>query len=82
MRNGQAVRTPLELRPGKAKRLRDNSTVCIVSSGIRGQSKGEWLDGTATFTTLEKLKHTLKHRNKSMGSRQGYLACFLVLKVT
>lgn len=81
-KNGQAVRTPVwftvdddsktvyvvtRAKTGKAKRLRNNSTVRIVPSGIRGQPKGEWLDGTATFTTPEQLKHALKQRNEKYG---------------
>jgi uncharacterized protein len=81
-RNGQAARTTVWFtvdydnktvyvvtrgKTGKVKRLRNNSTVRIAPSGIRGQLKGEWLDGTATFTTPEQLKHALKQRNKKYG---------------
>ena len=81
-RNGLAVRTPVwftadddnktvyvvtRAKTGKVKRLRNNSTVRIAPSGIRGHLKGEWLDGTATFATPEQLEHALKQRNKKYG---------------
>src|ERR1051326_5559196 len=43
------------------------SKVRIVPSGIRGQPKGEWLNGIATFATPEQLEHALKQRNKKYG---------------
>lgn len=80
-RNGQAVATPVwftidgdkmiyvvtRTETGKVKRLRNNSKVRIVPSGIRGQPKGEWLNGIATFATPEQLEHALKQRNKKYG---------------
>jgi len=81
-RNGQAVRTPVwftidednktiyvvtRTETGKVKRLRNNSTARIVPSGIRGQPKGEWLDGKATFADPEQLERALKQRNKKYG---------------
>ena len=52
---------------GKVKRLRNNSKVRVVPSGMRGQPKGEWLNGKATFTTPEQLERALKQRNKKYG---------------
>ncbi len=81
-RNGQAMRTPVwftidddnktiyvvtRTETGKVKRLRNNSTVRIVPSGIRGQPKGEWLNGKATFANPEQLERALKQRNKKYG---------------
>jgi PPOX class probable F420-dependent enzyme len=81
-RNGQAVRTPIwftidddnktiyvvtRTETGKVKRLRNNSTVRIVPCGIRGQPKGEWLNGKATFADPEQLERALKQRNKKYG---------------
>ena len=78
-RNGQAVATPVwftidddnkmiyvvtRTETGKVKRLRNNSKVRIVPSGMRGQPKGEWLNGKATFATPEQLERALKQRNK------------------
>jgi hypothetical protein len=36
---------------GKVKRLQNNSKVRIVPCGMRGQPKGQWLNGNATFAT-------------------------------
>jgi PPOX class probable F420-dependent enzyme len=81
-RNGQAVATPVwfttdddnemiyvvtRTKTGKIKRLRNNSKVRIVPSGIRGEPKGEWLNGKATFATPEELESALKQRNKKYG---------------
>ena len=52
---------------GKVKRLRNNPKVRIMPCGIRGQHKGEWLNGKATFATSEQLEIALKQRNKKYG---------------
>jgi uncharacterized protein len=81
-RNGQPVATPVwftidhdnkmiyiitRTETGKVKRLRNNSNVRIVPCGIRGQPKGEWLTGRATFATPEQQEIALKQRNKKYG---------------
>jgi uncharacterized protein len=81
-RNGQPVATPVwftfddnnniiyvitKTETGKVKRLRNNSKVRIVPCGIRGQPKGEWLNGRATFATAEQQEIALKQRNKKYG---------------
>jgi PPOX class probable F420-dependent enzyme len=81
-RNRQPVRTPVwftiddnnkmiyvvtRTETGKSKRLRNNPKVRIVPCSIRGQPKGEWLNGKATFATPEQLKIALKQRNKKYG---------------
>ena len=81
-RNGQPVATPVwftfddnnniiyvitRTETGKVKRLRNNSKVRIVPCGIRGQPKGEWLNGRATFATAEEQEIALKQRNKKYG---------------
>ncbi|HEY6885774.1 MAG TPA: PPOX class F420-dependent oxidoreductase [Nitrososphaeraceae archaeon] len=66
-RNGQAVTTPVwftidnnnnnmiyvvtRTETGKVKRLRNNSKVRIMPCSMRGQPKGEWLDGKASFAS-------------------------------
>ena len=67
---------------GKVKRLRNNSKVRVMPYGQRGQPKGEWLNGKATFATAEQLEIALKQRNKKYGLKANYLAFFLVPKVT
>jgi uncharacterized protein len=79
-RNGQAVRTPVWFtlnddkifvvtrnETGKVKRLQNNSRVRIVPSGIRGQPKGEWLNGNAAFASPVQLEHALKQRSMKYG---------------
>jgi PPOX class probable F420-dependent enzyme len=81
-RNGQSVATPVwftldddnkmiyvitRTETGKVKRLRNNSKVRIVPCGMRGQPKGEWLNGRATFATAEQQEIALKQRNKKYG---------------
>jgi uncharacterized protein len=81
-RNGQAVATPVwftiddnnkmiyvvtRTKTGKVKRLRNNSKVRIVPCTMRGQPKGEWLNGKATFASQEQLEIALKQRNKKYG---------------
>jgi PPOX class probable F420-dependent enzyme len=81
-RNGQPVATPVwftidhnnkviyvitRTETGKIKRLRNNSNVRIVPCGMRGQPKGEWLNGRATFATQEQQQIALKQRNKKYG---------------
>ena len=81
-RSGQPVATPVwftfddnnniiyvitRTETGKVKRLRNNSKVRIVPCGIRGQPKGEWLNGRATFATAEQQEIALKQRNKKYG---------------
>lgn len=79
-RNGQAMATPVwftidgdkifvvtRSKTGKVKRLRSNSKVRIVPSGMRGEPKGEWLNGKGTFATPSELERALKQRNKKYG---------------
>ncbi len=81
-RNGQPVATPVwftiddnnkmvyvvtRTETGKVKRLRNNSKVRIMPCGMRGQPKGEWLNGKASFASPEQLEIALKQRNKKYG---------------
>jgi uncharacterized protein len=81
-RNGQPVATPVwftiddnnkmvyvmtRTETGKVKRLQNNSKVRIMPCGMRGQPKGEWFSGKATFATPEQLEIALKQRNKKYG---------------
>jgi uncharacterized protein len=79
-KSGQAVATPVwftidgnkilvvtRSETGKVKRLRKNSKVRIVPSGMRGGPKGEWLNGKGVLATPEELEHALKQRKKKYG---------------
>ena len=65
--DGAALLVTTQLSTGKVKRLRNNSKVRIVPSGMRGEPKGKWLDGKAIFATQEELERALKQRNKKYG---------------
>jgi PPOX class probable F420-dependent enzyme len=79
-RNGQSVTTPVwftidgnkifivtRSETGKVKRIQNNSKVRIVPSAMRGEPKGKWLNGNATFATPQELEVALKQRNKKYG---------------
>jgi uncharacterized protein len=51
----------------KVKRLRNNSKARVMPHGLRGQPKGEWLNGKATFATADQLEIAFKQRNKKYG---------------
>ena len=61
-KNGQGVKTPVwfvlhngafymytEADSGKVKRIRNNRRVRVAVCNVRGDVKGEWLDGTASI---------------------------------
>jgi len=79
-KDGKAVVTPVwftidsgkifvvtKSETGKVKRLRNNQAVRVMPSGMRGQPKGEWLNGKGKFATPEELERALKQRNKKYG---------------
>ena len=78
-RNGQAIATPVwftiyedrisvvtRSETGKVKRLRNNSKVRIVPSGIRGQPKGEWLNGKAVFARSRRARPSVKTKKQEV----------------
>ena len=88
-RNGHSTTTPVwftidgnkifvvtRSKTGKVKRLRNYSKVRIVPSGMRGEPKGEWLNGKATFATPEQLEHALKQRSKKYGFKARLSSLF------
>lgn len=79
-KTGQAVATPVwfmnegdriivvtKSETGKVKRLRNNDKVRIVPSGMRGEPKGEWVEGKARFLDSDELDRALKARSKKYG---------------
>jgi uncharacterized protein len=79
-KSGQAVSTPVwfvkennriivvtRSETGKVKRLRNNDRVKIMPSGIRGEPRGEWMEGKARFLDKEELDEAIKVRNKKYG---------------
>jgi PPOX class probable F420-dependent enzyme len=88
-KNGQPVRTPVwfvindgqifvTTRPdtGKVKRLKNNQAVKIMPCGMRGESKGEWISGTARFANDSESENAVKLRNKRYGMRAKLVGMF------
>jgi hypothetical protein len=88
-KNGQLVRTPVwfvidndqifvTTRPdtGKVKRIKNNNRVKIMPCGMRGEPKGEWIEGTARFANESESKNAIKLRNKKYGMRAKLVGMF------
>lgn len=88
-KSGQAVRTPVWFvisddqifvltsgNAGKVKRIKNNQTVKIMPCGIRGDSKGEWIDGVARIATNPEMQNTIKMRYKKYGFRAKIIGLF------
>ena len=52
---------------GKVKRLKNNKSVRFMPSGSRGQPKGQWTTGSASFSSSDELKRAVELRNKKYG---------------
>lgn len=79
-RNGQPVSTPVwfmidnnliyvvtSSETGKAKRLRNNPAIRIMPSGIRGEPKGDWIEGKARFVEGTEAERAVELRKKKYG---------------
>jgi PPOX class probable F420-dependent enzyme len=79
-KSGEAVATPVwftidgdrifvvtKSQTGKVKRLANNQKIRIMPCGIRGEPKGQWVDGKAAFLTPEELSRALQQRSKKYG---------------
>lgn len=79
-KSGQAVRTPVwfvvsdeqifvltSQNTGKIKRIRNNPAIKIMPCGIRGGSKGEWIEGLARIATEPEMQNTKMLRYKKYG---------------
>jgi PPOX class probable F420-dependent enzyme len=88
-KSGQAVRTPVwfvisgdevfvltSQNTGKIKRIKNNQTIKIIPCGIRGDPKGEWIDGVARITTEPEMQNTIKLRYKKYGFRAKIIGLF------
>lgn len=88
-KSGQAVRTPVwfvisdgqifvltSQNTGKIKRIRNNPTIKIMPCGIRGDSKGEWVDGLARIATESEMQNTIRLRYKKYGFRAKIIGLF------
>lgn len=88
-KSGQAVRTPVwfvisgdeifvltSQNTGKVKRIKNNQAIKIMPCGIRGDSKGEWIDGVARIATESEMQNTIKLRYKKYGFRAKIIGLF------
>ncbi|MDE1812294.1 MAG: PPOX class F420-dependent oxidoreductase [Thaumarchaeota archaeon] len=79
-RNDQAVKTPVwfvidngtiyvatPATTGKVKRINSNKHVRIVPCDMKGNPKGEWIDGTAYFANESESTQAIKLRKKKYG---------------
>lgn len=89
-KNGQAVQTPVWFMisdntifvqtaktTGKIKRIKNNSKIRIMPCGIRGESKGEWVEGIATLADDTKIQEIIKLRVKKYGFKAKMLGMFM-----
>jgi PPOX class probable F420-dependent enzyme len=88
-KSGQAVQTPVwfvidggqifvTTRPdtGKVKRLKNNQSVRIMPCGMRGEPKGDWIQGQAHFANESESENAVKLRNKKYGIRAKLVGVF------
>lgn len=88
-KSGQAVRTPVwfvvsdeqifvltSQNTGKIKRIRNNPAIKIMPCGIRGGSKGEWIEGLARIATEPEMQNTKMLRYKKYGLMAKIIGLF------
>ncbi|HXG74341.1 MAG TPA: PPOX class F420-dependent oxidoreductase [Candidatus Nitrosotenuis sp.] len=88
-KSGQSVRTPvwfvisdgqifITTRPdtGKVKRIRNNQRVKIAPCGMKGDPKGEWIEGTARFANEAESQNAVNLRNKKYGFKAKLVGAF------
>lgn len=94
-KSGKAVRTPVwfvinneeifvTTKPdtGKVKRLKNNKSVKIAPCGMKGDVKGNWIDGTARFADESESKTAVELRNKKYGMLAKIVRGFAYRNVT
>lgn len=89
-KNGHAVRTPVWFvvsdeqifvltteKTGKVKRIRNNQSVKIAPCGMKGEIKGNWVDGTARFANESETETAKKLRLAKYGLRARMIGLFV-----
>jgi PPOX class probable F420-dependent enzyme len=89
-KSGQAVRTPVWFmisdglvfvlttqNTGKIKRIKNNPKIRIMPCGMRGEPKGDWIEGTARFATESETQNAIKMRHKKYGLRAMIVGMFI-----
>jgi PPOX class probable F420-dependent enzyme len=89
-KSGQGVKTPVWFmisdglvfvlttqNTGKVKRIKNNQSVKIMPCGIRGEPKGDWIDGTVRFATEAETETAVKLRHKKYGLQAKLVGMFI-----
>jgi uncharacterized protein len=89
-RNGTPVQTPVWFvidneqvfvmtteSTGKVKRIRNNPNVRIMPCGMRGESKGDWMQAVARFADNNETEKAITLRNKKYGFRAKIVGMFI-----
>lgn len=92
-KNGQGVKSPVwfVIHDGiiyvttmdsswKVKRLKNNKSIRIVPSDIKGKPKGQWIDGEAFFGDESELKLAMSLRSKKYGLLARVIGMFVAKK--
>lgn len=61
---------------GKVKRIRNNASVKIVPSGMRGEPKGEWVDARASLATQEAAEQVERLMKRKYGLQKALFELF------
>jgi len=62
---------------GKVKRLKNNQSVKIMPCGMRGEPKGDWIDGMVRFATESETENAIKLRHKKYGLKAKLVGLFI-----
>lgn len=65
---------------GKVKRLRNNTNVRISPCSFRGQVRGKWIEGIASFVDPIEFPRIISLRNKKYGIQSKIISLFTVGK--
>lgn len=89
-KNGTPVQTPVWFvidnghifvmtteNTGKVKRIKNNPNVRIMPCGMRGESKGDWIQATARFADNNETERAIMLRNKKYGFRAKIVGRFI-----
>jgi PPOX class probable F420-dependent enzyme len=89
-RNGTPVQTPVWFvtdneqvfvmtteNTGKVKRIKNNPNVRIMPCGMRGESKGDWIEARARFADSSETEKAITLRNKKYGFRAKIVGMFI-----
>lgn len=89
-KSGKAVQTPVWFvisenqvfvittkNTGKVKRIRNNQAVRIMPCGMRGEPKGDWVEGKARFADEHESETAINLRHKKYGFKAKLVGMFI-----